>query len=371
MLLLGLGHTNIQVVSRWRRGALPGVQLTCISNHDRATYSGLLPAVLAGTCERARMEIDLAAFCAASGARLVIDDVAGLDTRARRLVMRDGAALPFDVLSIGIGSVPTLDGVAVDDDSGIVPVKPMQTFIARLGASLRAAAHRSPGGAVRVVLVGGGAASAELALALPACAARECGASARLGQTIVNADPVLLPGCAASTRRRVVRALSRRGVEVVSGRRVVRVAARSVFLDDGGRLEGDVILWATGAAAPRVLATLGLPVDDSGFLLTHDTLQSTSGLPIFAVGDTGTIEGRPSPKAGVYAVRQGPVLWDNIGRLLAGRPLRRYVPQRDFLKLLNTGDGRAIAEWKGLSFEGTWCRHLKDAIDLRFMRRFA
>lgn len=131
-----------------------------------------------------------------------------------------------------------------------------------------------------------------------------------------------------------------------------------------------MVVWATGAATPPLLARLGLPTDPRGFLLTRDTLQSTSGAPVFTVGNTGTIAGASTPKAGVYAVRQGPVLWDNIQRTLRGAPLRPYRPQRRFLRLLNTGDGRAIAEWRGLSFEGVWCWWLKDAIDSRFMKPY-
>jgi len=150
----------------------------------------------------------------------------------------------------------------------------------------------------------------------------------------------------------------------------VGIEGGRLALDAGLTVEADVILWATGAAAPPLLATLGLPTDARGFLLTAETLQSTSGAPIFAVGDTGTIAGSRTAKAGVYAVRQGPVLWENIQRMLTGEPLRRYTPQQGFLKLVNTGDGRAIGEWKGLSFEGAWCWWLKDYIDGRFMDKF-
>ena len=42
---------------------------------------------------------------------------------------------------------------------------------------------------------------------------------------------------------------------------------------------------------------------------------------IFAVGDCATLADYPqTPKAGVYAVRQGPVLRDNLEALLEGRP---------------------------------------------------
>jgi len=72
----------------------------------------------------------------------------------------------------------------------------------------------------------------------------------------------------------------------------------------------------------------------------------------------------------VYAVRQGPILWENLRRFLTGAPLRRYRPQAHFLRLLNTGDGRAIGEWRQLSFEGAWVWRLKDRIDRRFIARY-
>ena len=111
-------------------------------------------------------------------------------------------------------------------------------------------------------------------------------------------------------------------------------------------------------------------MNDRGFIATDRCLRSTSGFPVFAVGDTGTMIAEPVPKAGVYAVRQGPILWQNVGRLLAGQSLREYVPQRSFLKLINRGDGYAIGQWKGFSFSGKWVMRLKDSIDTRFMEMF-
>ena len=105
-------------------------------------------------------------------------------------------------------------------------------------------------------------------------------------------------------------------------------------------------------------------------MLTRATLQTVADAPIFAVGDAGTIQGSRTPKAGVYAVRQGPFLWRNIERMLRGQPLEEYVPQRGFLSLLATGDGRAILSYKGLAFHGEWCWRLKDYIDSRFMDKY-
>ena len=367
VVLLGIGHTNAHVLHKWRMQPPQGARLTCVSNDAVSAYSGMLPGVLAGQYPPERMEIDLAQLCAAAGARLVIAAVTGLDAARRQLLFADDSPLPFDVLSIGIGSVPTVEGVEIADATRLLPIKPMQTFLARLDERLRQAMDQRRGLPIRLAIVGGGAGGVELALCLPSHMRTLLGENAHLDQTVVSADERLVPGSLKGTARRIQRALARRGVRLVAGRRVVGVEGGRLALDAGLTVEADVILWATGAAAPPLLATLGLPTDARGFLLTVETLQSTSGAPIFAVGDTGTIAGSRTAKAGVYAVRQGPVLWENIQRMLTGEPLRRYTPQRGFLKLVNTGDGRAIGEWKGLSFEGAWCWWLKDYIDGRFM----
>ena len=75
-------------------------------------------------------------------------------------------------------------------------------------------------------------------------------------------------------------------------------------------------------------------------------------------------------KAGVYAVRCGPILAENLRRAQAGRALRVYRPQREFLSLLNLGDGTAVGVERGFSFEGRWVMRLKDRIDRRFVEKY-
>ena len=370
VVLLGIGHTNAQVLRMWRMRPPPSVRLTCVSNYAIATYSGMLPGVLAGQYPRERMEIDLVRLCAAAGARLVVADACGLDMAGQRLLFANRPPLPFDVLSIGIGSVPTYHGVEIVDGTRLLPIKPMQTFLDRIDERLQQASDERRGAPIRVAIVGGGAGGIELALCLPSRLRTLLGDDARIEETIVSGDERIVPGSLEGTARRIRRVLDRRGVGLAAGRRVVRVDDGELALDDGTIVSADLILWATGAAAPPSLATFGLPIDARGFLLTTDTLQTTSGAPVFAVGDTGSIASSPSSKAGVYAVRQGPVLWENIQRMLAGRPLQKYTPQRGFLKLLNTGDGGAIGEWKGASFGGRWCWRLKDYIDRRFIDKY-
>jgi NADH dehydrogenase FAD-containing subunit len=77
-----------------------------------------------------------------------------------------------------------------------------------------------------------------------------------------------------------------------------------------------------------------------------------------------------TPKAGVYAVRQGPVLARNLRAALGEGSPATYVPQRTFLSLLNTADGKALLRWHGIVSHSRFAWWLKDRIDRRFVRRY-
>jgi len=368
IVLLGAGHTHAHVIRKWREEPIPGCRLTVVSDFPIATYSGMLPGTLAGLYPRGEMEIDLCRLSDAAGAELVIADTQGLDRDRRELRFADRPPLPFDVLSIGIGSVPSRDREATSDPA-VVTIKPMQTFLDRLEGRLQAIGSRGGSGKILVAVVGGGAGGIEIAMALRPRVQMVLG-ERKCDITILEGGEEIGTGLPASAVRTIHDELAQQSIGVQTGRRVASVRSSRLHLEDGSALPVDLVLWATGAAPPPLLAAIPLPKDDRGFLRTNPMLQTTAGEPIFVVGDTGTIDTHPAPKAGVYAVRQAPILWQNLRRLLEGRTLLRYQPQRDFLKLMSTGDGRAILSYRGFTFRGRWCWWLKDWIDTRFVRQF-
>jgi selenide,water dikinase len=367
VVLLGVGHTNAHVLRMWRMAPLSDCRLTCISDHDWATYSGMLPGTLAGLYPSERMQIDLVRLCAATGARLIRSRVIGLDREARRLLFDDRPPIPYDVLSVGIGSLPRNGGLATRDDT-LLTIKPMQTFLDRLQARLTVLAKPATQRPLHLAVVGAGAGGVEICFCLPHYLRRNW-PELRFDLRLIDRSGVL-NGAPARTAAAARRELAARGVELVLGREVRSAANGQVVLDDGTQLEVDAALWATTATAPPLLRRLGLATDDDGFLLTRGTLQTTSDDRVFAVGDSGTSAANRTPKAGVFAVRQGPVLWQNIQMLLKGEPCVEYLPQRGFLSLLATGDRRAILSYKGMTFHASWCWKLKDYIDSRFMNMY-
>ena len=150
----------------------------------------------------------------------------------------------------------------------------------------------------------------------------------------------------------------------------MRVDPGGLQLGGGGLVEADTIVWATGAGAPPWPKAAGLAVDDRGFIVVNERLQSISHPQVFASGDIATVTRAPRPKSGVYAVRAGPPLARNLRRMLRDGRLVEWKPQREALALISTGDRCAVASRGAFALEGKWLWRWKDRIDRRFTERY-
>ena len=219
-----------------------------------------------------------------------------------------------------------------------------------------------------VAVVGGGAAGVEVALAIAAVLER-AGRAHRI--TILESGEEILAGYRGRFRERARKILAKRGIAVRTGQRVAAVHAGEVETESGVRVPSRLTVWLTGAVAWPLFQDSGLPLDDRGFLLIDDALRSVADPRIFAAGDCGTLASHPeTPKAGVYAVREAPVLWESLKAAVRGGEPPRYQPQQGFLSILNTGDGRALLDYKGIVSHSRWAWRLKDRVDRRFMARY-
>ena len=193
--------------------------------------------------------------------------------------------------------------------------------------------------------------------------------SRRLGFTLITRDEILA-GHNASVRRRFRNLLAARGITVMENSAVEAVDDGAVICASGERIGFDELIWVTEAGAASWLADTGLALDAGGFIKVDATLRSVGDPHVFAVGDVAANLDHPRPKAGVFAVRQGPPLADNLRRALAGQPLVPFVPQRKFLSLISTGNRCAVASRGNLAAQGPLLWRLKDWIDRRWMLQY-
>ena len=147
-----------------------------------------------------------------------------------------------------------------------------------------------------------------------------------------------------------------------TGKRVYDTKTNTLICDDKSEFKFNECIWCTNASAPAWLETTGLKLD-RGFVSIRDTLQSLEYENVFAVGDVATMKNYSRPKAGVFAVRQGPPLFVNLVKLTRKEPLVEYVPQSRFLGIISTGNKYAIASRGEMALEGDWIWVLKRWID--------
>lgn len=364
LLLLGGGHSHIEVLRRLGREPCEGSAVTLVDPASHAVYSGMLPGVVAGLYTPADCRIDLAVLAAATGARFHCAAATGIDPDARRVTLSDGGALDYDALSIDVGSIPAA-GAVEDVGKFTIPVKPADALLAACAAI---DAQARDGAIGDVVVVGGGAAGVEIAFALQQ-RLRQARPRRAIGFALISDQPQLLPGHHPRAQRMIERIARARGIALHLQCRVLNVDSAGAVTDTG-RIEAGAIVWATGPAAPSWLADCGLALDARGFISIDSTLQSVSAPAVFAAGDCASVRGRPHPKSGVYAVRQGPILAENLRRWLQGRALIAFKPQARALALLSTADHRAVASYGPLAFEGAWVWRWKDRIDRTFVAKY-
>lgn len=368
LVLVGGGHAHVQVIRAFAERPEPGLRVTLVTDRLLTPYSGMLPGHVAGFYSHADMHIDLERLARVSGMALVRSAANSIDRQSRLVMTDDGMVVPFDFLSLNVGITPDLSGIAGADKHGIA-VKPISTFLGRLERLLDDALR--PDGPRRIILVGGGAAGIELALALKA-RLRVIDPAARPFWIAIATSNGLVPTLNGGVQRRARAALARHGVKVLDRFRVVEVNPDGIRAQDGRFVAADAVLVSTAARAPAWIQETGLPTDSNGFVKIEQTLTVHDDPAIFAVGDCATVIDDPMPKAGVFAVRQGTALTENLRRAHRGMPLLPHQPDRNFLTILMTGDGSAIAGRGGwFALEGAWVWRWKDRIDRRFMRLFS
>lgn len=366
LLLVGGGHAHLSVLRALARTKPAGVEVVLVTPALYQNYSGMLPGWMAGHYTLAQCRIDLQLLAQAADVQIVVERIVGIDAARRHVTLADGRQLDHDILSLDVGSEIDTSALEMAADK-LLPVKPLDGFFEAWPRILAMAQSKTPGKLTyRLVVVGGGAAGVELALAAQhafACA----GCAVRVD--LVVGESGLLAGFAVGARRRAAHFLEHAGV-VLHRLRAVGVE-QGVLLSDGTLLPADCVIAATGARAPAWLPSSQLTLDEKGYVAVDASHRSVSHDHVFAAGDVCARQDVALARSGVHAVHAGPVLAANLLATLAGTPLTGYRPRRRSLYLLACGPQYAIASWGGFSIAGRWVWRWKDRIDRGFIARFS
>ncbi len=373
LVLLGGGHAHIEVLRQAARRRFNGGEILVISPSAHSHYTGMIPGFVRGSYEEFALTIDVAWLTRAAGGTFHEGCAATVASDGRSVELEDGHVLECDLVSADVGSEPSgwrdVPGVA-DHAFTARPIERAMALVDAIDHAIERARER---GTARdaVAIVGGGGGAVEIAFAIRA---RAEAAGVSFPVTLIESKARLLPEFEAAMGQTASRVLRNRSIDVLTLATAGAVTAEEVLLADGRTVASTITVWLGGAGPVAVTRNSGVPKDANHFWEVSSTLRSTGGAPVWGAGDCIALRDFPwVPKAGVYAVREGPVLAVNLRAAMAGeadRDAATYEPQQSYLSILDTADGRAIMRWKGRVIRGRVPLWLKSYIDSRFVDRY-
>lgn len=383
LILVGGGHAHLQVIKALNHASRPeDLEVVLVDLTGQPCYSGMVPSTVAGLYDPSEPLIDLEPLANWSQIKFIRDRVVDIDVESKVLITQGNGKISFDAVSIDIGSASRgLEDVPGAKENTIA-TRPITELVRRIEEETEILEERGDPSKVNVAVVGGGAAGIELAMNVLGRWKPIVGES-NISVTILSSFDKLLPSESIANQKALMDRLDERNIKTVYDATVTRIDEDSLLLDSGERFDFTHCIFATGAGCHSQLSLSlrdhGLAVSDRGWIKVNESFQSISHPFVFAAGDCCTLElpggARSPPKAGVYAVRAGPILIENLTRYLyssddSGLSLEKFAPQDDFLKLLACGDGKALGFRFGIPIYGKWVYQLKDTIDRSFMDLF-
>jgi NADH:ubiquinone reductase (H+-translocating) len=258
--------------------------------------------------------------------------VTGVDAQAKRVLLDDGGALPYDTLILATGARHAYFGHDEWEPfaPGLKTLEDATTLRRRiLVAFERAERETDPqrrAALLTFVIIGAGPTGVELAGTIAELAHHTLAPDFRNIDThkarvvLIEAGPRVLAGFADDLSAYAQRSLESLGVEVVLGKAVTECNAEGVVCG-GEKLQAKTIIWAAGVRASPAAEWLSAEADRAGRLQVLPDLTVPGHPDIFAVGDTVVIagpDGKPVPGIAPAAKQQGRYVAELIKARLRG-----------------------------------------------------
>ena len=362
LVFVGGGHVHLLSLKNADHFLSEGVEVILIGPDRFHYYSGMGPGMISRIYRPEQIRFDIERMVESRGGIFVKDKVVSIDAAAKTLTLQEGEKISYDLVSFNVGSYVPMDRIPGAERAAI-PVKPIENLELARGAI----GKRFQKGVPRILIVGAGPAGVELAGNIWRFAR---GQNGRAEIILATSRDRVLPDFPPKVGLFAQQSFSRRGIQVLSNFRVANMEQGLARSRSGETVSFDEAILTTGIMPRNIFVNSGLETSEDGALLVNDSLQSTSSPDVFGGGDCIAIRGNPLARVGVYAVREAPVLFQNLLARLKGEPLRTFKPQKGYLLIFNLGDGSGLLVWGSWVWKGRLAFVLKNYLDTRFMAKF-
>jgi len=361
LVFVGGGHAHLTCLKKLDSFIKRGHAVTVVSSGEYHYYSGMGPGMLSSIYEPQEIRFHIKKLVESRGGSFIAERVIRIDPKARTLLLRNGNEIEYDIASFNTGS--EVSGPLLDtSQKKIYPVKPIEKlFIARC-TIIEALKENS----LHFVVVGGGPAGIEIACNLRKLIYKQNGQATI---TLISGTRIL-NSFNPKTRLLVMEKMGKKEISIVEDAFVNNITNTTITLENGSSISFDFAFIATGVKPSSLFKDSGIQSDTDGALLVNEYLQSVQYPQLFGGGDCISFQPHTLDKVGVYAIRQNPILLNNLHAALGNGTLKKFIPQKDYLLILNMGDGTGVFFRKSLVCNGKKAFRLKNYIDTQFTKKF-
>ena len=364
LVLLGAGHSNIEILRSFGKKPIKNIRVTLINNSFTSTYSGMIPGYIQGIYEWDEINIDLMHLCNNFSHRFLIESVTKININQNLVHMENRPSISFDYLSINLG-IQSNDKDINGAKENCIKLKPISSIKENINKLLTYNKERNKN---KIVIIGAGAAGVEVALAI-----RE-----RLRKEYLYNDIVLLSknskilnGFNNNAIYTAEKNLKKNNIKVLYDSEVINITKNYISLRNGSKIKCPFPVLATNAGPLELLKKSNLPLTKNGNIIINKKLLIQGKDNIFATGDIAEIIKNKTPKAGVFAVKQGKILEKNIRRAILNKNLINFIPQRTYLSIIGLSGGKALAIKSIFSCKSKYLWKIKKFIDKRFIKKYS
>lgn len=352
IILAGGGHGHINILKNLIKNPTKDHEIILITDYKRQYYSGMLAGYIEGIYTEKEISFDVPKLCKMANVSYIEQKIINIDKEKQRVVT-ESEAYRYDYLSINLGSLSKLNFNT--DFKGVTLVKPILNVVKAKNEIINLSkVNASP----KITFIGAGASGVELALSFKA-------AFPKADISIITARDILR-NFNNRAKKRFEKLLYQKGIRVIKNERVMEVRNYKIFTDKHTH-DFDHAFVTSGFSGPDVDFD-GFMTFEQNYLGVGENLLASPN--VLAMGDVATIKKYPAiPKAGVYAIREAPILYKNLLKLINGEnDFLTYDPQEKYLQIINCGNKKALANYGNFSNYGKISWILKDKIDRDYMK---
>ena len=377
LILAGGGHGHINILKELIKIPIKDFEVILITDCRKQYYSGMLSGFIEGVYKENEIFFDVEKLCSKAGVKYINESIVKIDANKKSITTVNlidsksnntaqfckanmdkkryfNKEYYFDFISMNLGASSKNIYKIGDNASYVKPIYNLIEFVKKIDEDINNGKINNK----KIIIIGGGASGIELSYSF-----RKRYPNFEID--VFSAKDILYR-FNKRTKVKVKTEFINRKINLHVNEAVKDIYDYEVTTNKS-KYDYDYLIVSNGVTGTNIKFE-GYDVTKDNFLMVKNDLSANEYS--IAMGDMICLKEYPDiPKAGVFAIRQAPILYINLLNMLKGSEKRvEYMPQKKYLQLINYGDKKAILNYGKCSIKGSLAWLIKNYIDKDYMK---